>query len=136
MYGLRVDRAFDGVVYLTGPLDRDSARDLERRVVAGVDDGDPVVVDLRNVVSWDTIGISAFLRLAKRIAPGRVVLRSAPPNLDRVLDVLSLDEFVIRTEPRTRDRILELRRRGRRPGRRGDGPGAVSRWAASRASFD
>lgn len=134
MYGLRVDRASDGVVYLTGDLDRDSTRDLEARVAEHLDGDDRVVLDLQNVVSWDTIGISAFLRLAKRIAPGRVVLRSLPPNLAVVLDIVSLEEFAISPDGGSRDRIVEVRVRARET--RTDGPGAVSRWAAFRGTFD
>jgi anti-anti-sigma regulatory factor len=111
MHGLRVDRASDGVVYLTGELDRDAGRDLEVRIVHVADDDDSVVVDLRNVFSWDTIGISALLRLAKIVHPARVVLRSPPTNLANVLDLVGLDGFAICPGDRTTDRVLEMRTR-------------------------
>ena len=133
MTGLRVDRASDGVYYLTGQLDVASAEALELRTGSIAFHAGDVVLDLRDLSAWDAAGLRAILTLSERTPSRRIVLRCSPPSLGHVLDVLALGRFEIHADVCTLDWIVEPSE-AMRDGS-GDGPGAWSRWAASRTSF-
>jgi anti-anti-sigma regulatory factor len=118
MDGIRVDRASDGVLYLTGDLDCESGVRLERALLAADGQGD-LVLDLRDLIEWDTIGVSSFVWVAERIAPRRVVLRGSPTHLTQVLELAGLGRFAFVGDPTGAEWMLEVRvpkREGRTEG--------------------
>ena len=132
--GLRVDRASDGVYYLTGELDAASGAGLESDVGPRALDDEDLTLDLRDLTTWDVSGIRAILRIADRPDPRRVVLLGSPPNLVGWLNVLGLGRFRVRKDNGMSGWVLEATgsvREGLT-----DGPGAWSRWAAFRAMHD
>jgi hypothetical protein len=105
VYKLRADRVSDGVIRLIGNLDQGSGGDLGVRVLARSDPDDPIVADLRDVVTSDTVGVSASLRLAKAVEPAGIVPRTGPPNLTRILRVVALYEFALNSDVSATGRV-------------------------------
>jgi anti-anti-sigma factor len=98
MSGFRLHPGSDGVYYLAGELDLLSADGLEARLAAVGDEPHDLVLDLTDVSFVDSTGIRSFLRLAKRVHPRCVVLRSPQPNVAHVLDIVGIQSFGIRIE--------------------------------------
>jgi anti-anti-sigma regulatory factor len=107
--GLRIDRAADGVIYLTGTVGADTAGDLDVHVMARSHGIERIVLDLRDVLSWDADGVASFLRLAEETDPAGIVLRSVPPRLGFELDLAGLRGFTIRSGAGGSERLIQLR---------------------------
>jgi anti-anti-sigma regulatory factor len=136
MRGLRVDRASDGVYYLTGELDAVSAAGLEAGVGLCSLHDEQVALDLRDLTGWDVTGIQAILRIAERPGSHRVLLIESPPNLVGWLNVLGLGRFRVREhDDGDSGWVLEAATRTVRETRT-DGPGAWSRWVALRTTYE
>jgi anti-anti-sigma factor len=88
----------DGVFYLAGELDVASADALEATVRASLNGQADVILDVADLTFVDSTGIRAFIRLAKQSAPRRVVLRNPQRNVERVLEIVTIEGFGIRLE--------------------------------------
>lgn len=90
----------DGVLRLSGELDLATDEDL---LIAfrkrGSNDGSEVILDLSELTFIDTMGICAFVTIAKEASPRRVVLRSPRRNVRKLIDLTRLaDEAGVRVE--------------------------------------
>jgi anti-anti-sigma factor len=98
MTNFRLHPGSDGVFYLAGELDVASADTLEAQIHASLNGQVDVVLDVADLTFVDSTGIRAFIRLAKRSAPRSLVLRNPKPNVERVLEIVSMETFGIRVE--------------------------------------
>lgn len=89
------------VVALTGEMDIANAPHLRDALVAQAPAGPRyVVVELSRLTFVDSLGIHALTRLAKeaRSNNGAVVVAGARGHVDRVLDIVKIDDLLKRTE--------------------------------------
>jgi anti-sigma B factor antagonist len=88
------------VVALTGEMDIANASHLREALVAQVPSGPRyLVIELSQLRFVDSLGIHALTRLAKeaRSNNGAVVVAGARGHVDRVLDIVKIDELLERT---------------------------------------
>jgi anti-sigma B factor antagonist len=86
------------VVAVSGELDIDSARGLERELAAVADIGRPLILDLAGLRFCDCAGLSLFLRVQQRAraAGGSLHLAALTPRVLRVIAAARLaDAFPI-----------------------------------------
>jgi anti-anti-sigma factor len=104
-YTIRHDRGpADGdpiVLVLSGELDIWSAAAVNSALQAL---HEPVVIDCTAVRFIDASTLSAFIRLAKRIAPQRPVLIGVQPHIRRIFEIVKLEHRFTFAE--TRDASL------------------------------
>jgi anti-sigma B factor antagonist len=103
MSNFRLHPGSDGVFYLAGELDVASADTLEAKVQASLNGQVDVVLDVADLTFVDSTGIRAFIRLAKQSAPRPLVLRNPKPNVERVLEIVSIETFGIHLESAAAD---------------------------------
>jgi anti-anti-sigma factor len=88
----------DDVFYLVGELDLAFADALEDAVRVPNDGDAPVVLDLSDLAFVDSTGIRSFIRLADRLRPRPLVLRSPRPNVATVLGIIRIDTMGVQIE--------------------------------------
>jgi len=98
MAEFRLHLGSDGVFYLAGELDLVTADRLEREVSTDAREHGDLVLDLSELRFVDSTGIRAFLRIADRITPRCLVLRTPKPHVANVLDIVGIQAFGIRME--------------------------------------
>jgi anti-anti-sigma factor len=85
------------IIRLSGDLDMASAESF-RAVVERVDDGMPVVVDLRGLEFLDSMGLRAILMAAQRDRQTIRFIRG-PVNVQRVFEMTKTDDVLEWVEP-------------------------------------
>ena len=95
------------IVYVSGELDSSTANRL-RHALAGVISAGArhVVVDLRDVSFMGASGLGVLVGAGQRLRrdDGRLLLRSAPPSVQRLIEITGLDATLPRVRrPRTAD---------------------------------
>ena len=87
--------SWDGdILRLNGELDLAEASAFEEGVRARLDGQDPLIVDVSRLTFIDSTGIRALVNIVRAAAPRRVVVRDAPPNVRRVLELTSITSVV------------------------------------------
>jgi anti-sigma B factor antagonist len=99
MAGLHVQPGPDGVLFLSGELDMETAAELQGEALSYVDGQPEVVLDLSELTFIDSTGIRALLRLADVKAPARLVLRHPRSNVSEVLRIVRIESLGIKVEP-------------------------------------
>lgn len=94
------DNADHATVVVKGEVDLANAGELREALVAAAGDGDRVVADLSGLEFIDSTGLTALLGAHRDIEGrgGSLELRSAPPMLLRLLDIVGLDEVLTLTD--------------------------------------
>ncbi len=90
------DRAGSTLVEVEGEIDLSTAPQLQRELLASVEDSQVVVVDLRGVTFIDSTGVGVLFRTSKQLAAagGELRLVCGPGPVRRVLKVSGLDRLV------------------------------------------
>ncbi|HEY2635988.1 MAG TPA: STAS domain-containing protein [Solirubrobacteraceae bacterium] len=99
-FQLRVGRSSGALVVApSGDLDIGTAPELAGALAGAA--GDDVVVDLRAVAFIDSSGVAGVLEARRRAqeSGGRLRVVEGPPEVQRVLELVSLDRTLEWTEP-------------------------------------
>jgi len=98
---LNVDITENGVIFVAGEIDMAGGPILDAALVEREAD-DPLVVDLEGVSFIDSSGLRSLLGASQR-AQGRgtsIVLRSAGPEVMRLLDITGTGSMFVLEHPR------------------------------------
>jgi len=93
---LVITRDADGVLSLYGDVDTSNVDEFEAALTGAINAPGPVVLDLTHLHFIDIAGMHVLERQANQLsdAGDRLVLSSPPAFLERVLEVLELDELI------------------------------------------
>jgi anti-sigma B factor antagonist len=80
---------------LSGEIDMSNAQDLERALGAGIEEGGPILIDVRELTFIDCAGIHVLVRAANALEDrGCLVIHGEERHLSRLLDLLGVDDMV------------------------------------------
>ena len=82
----------DGVLRLSGELDLATDEDLLIAFRSGSNYGSAVILDLSELTFIDSMGICAFVTIAREVSPRGVVLRSPRQRVRKVIDLTRLED--------------------------------------------
>ena len=80
---------------LSGEIDMSNAHDLKRALEAGIEEGGPILIDVRELTFIDSAGVHVWVQAAEELANrGCLVIHGEQKHLSRLLDILGVDEMV------------------------------------------
>jgi anti-sigma B factor antagonist len=98
---LRVDTGGEpGIVHLVGELDIATVPLADEALTAACDEASTVVVDLSNLTFMDSSGVRLLLQrwATQRERQGDLILRQPTPTVQRLFDLLGLEENGVTVE--------------------------------------
>jgi anti-anti-sigma factor len=78
--------------FLSGELDMSTMPLLETAIAPGVAKGGPVTLDMSGLTFIDSTGVGSIIRSLKELPSGCIVLHGVRNAVQRVLDMMSVDQ--------------------------------------------
>ena len=80
---------------LSGEIDLSNAQDLRGALEAGIEEGGPILIDVRELSFIDSAGVHVLVQAAKAFHDrGCLMIHGEQPSLSRLLDLLGVDDMV------------------------------------------
>lgn len=80
---------------LSGEIDMSNAQDLEHALEAGIEEGGPILIDVRDLTFIDSAGVHVWVQAAEALTNrGCLVIHGEQRHLSRLLDLLGVDDMV------------------------------------------
>ncbi len=80
---------------LCGDIDASNAHDLRCALEAGIEEGGPILIDVRELTFIDSTGVHVLVQAAEALHDdGCLVLHGEQRSLSRLLDLLGVDDLV------------------------------------------
>jgi anti-anti-sigma factor len=80
---------------LSGEIDMSNAQDLKRALEAGIEQGGPIFIDVRELTFIDSAGVHVWVQAAEALTDrGCLVIHGEQRHLSRLLDLLGVDDLV------------------------------------------
>jgi anti-anti-sigma factor len=80
---------------LSGEIDMSNAQDLKRALEAGIEQGGPIFIDVRELTFIDSAGVHVWVQAAEALSNrGCLVIHGEQRHLSRLLDLLGVDDMV------------------------------------------
>jgi anti-sigma B factor antagonist len=78
--------------FLSGELDISTMPLMETAIAPGVAKGGPVTLDMSGLTFIDSTGVGSIIRSLKELPSGCIVLHGVRSAVQRVLDMMSVDQ--------------------------------------------
>ena len=80
---------------LSGEIDMSNAQDLKRALEARIEEGGPILIDVRELTFIDSSGVHVWVQAAEALTDrGCLVIHGEQRHLSRLLDLLGVDDMV------------------------------------------